>query len=556
MTDINDWTADFASKATAPADVNEKETSPIVDVAQGVGDVSSESPIETIDPVVKETTATAPVSPQPDTADQTTESGTTRSQNDYTTPTTPLQTPATTETETPRTGGIDKTPVAVPMYEQNYNPTMPIPQSDFSTAYTPSAFAPGAPADTEPRPKGQVWKFVTTGALSAVLSLALCFGAISTGVISVPVNGGLSTATTNTGGTGTTTGVSQSWSSVAKKVGSSVVSITVAEKNAVAQGSGAILDTKGNIVTNAHVVNGGNKIQVTLSNGNIYEATLVGMDATTDLAVIKLKNPPTELTAVSFADSDDVAVGQQIMSAGNPLGYSNSITSGIVSAVDRPVSVSDSSGSADQGIIVTNAIQIDSSINQGNSGGPTFDADGNVIGINSSIASTSSSTDTAGSIGIGFAIPSNLVKRVSNEIIKNGKVQHVKLGVTITTASATVNGVTRAGAKIAGVTSGSAGAKAGLRKGDVIVAYDGKSTDSNEALMGHIRAAALNDEAKLSVVRDGKLIIVNVKLDKVEDTSNVQPKTNNNDGSSDGLRDRIQDSDGSLDDLLNDLFNR
>lgn len=475
---------------------------------------------------------------------------------DETKPTTPINVESVrtaSSTNSPYVGKIDRTPVDVPMYEQNYKTTYPT-EPIYSQ---PNAYAPQVTDDDKPRSQG--WKFVMTGTVSALAAVALCFGAISSGLISVPSSGNFTTITSNTGGVGTSTGskTGYDWSTVSKKVSASVVSIAVQDGNSVAQGSGAVLDTTGNIITNAHVVNGGSNIQVTLSNGNIYSAKLVGMDATTDLAVIKLDSAPSDLTPVTFADSDSVAVGQQIMSAGNPLGYSNSVTSGIVSAVDRPVSVSDSSGSADQGIIVTNAIQIDSAINQGNSGGPTFDANGEVIGINSSIASMSSTTDSAGSIGIGFAIPSNLAKRISNEIIKNGKVQHVKLGVTIQTATATVDGTSRVGAKIMSVSDGSPADKAGLKTGDVVVSYDGKSTDSNEALMGHVRAAAYNDEAKLSIVRDGKLLTVNVKLDKVEDTSNVQPRSGSTQQNDNDSQNRRQ-GDGSSDyeDFLNELFNR
>ena len=164
------------------------------------------------------------------------------------------------------------------------------------------------------------------------------------------------------------------------------------------------MSAKGYIVTNNHVISGAQQIQVTLSNGQMYTAQVVGTDTTTDLAVIKLDNPPSDLKAVEFADSDKLAVGEDVMAIGNPLGYDDTATTGIVSALNRPVTVTDDSGSD----IVTNAVQIDAAINPGNSGGPTFNAAGQVIGINSSIASTATSSNSAGSIGIGFAIPSNL----------------------------------------------------------------------------------------------------------------------------------------------------
>lgn len=297
-------------------------------------------------------------------------------------------------------------------------------------------------------------------------------------------------------------------------------------------GSGVIVSTDGYIVTNNHVVSGASDITVTLSNGQMYNATIVGTDATTDLAVIQLQNPPSDLTAASFGDSDSLAVGEEVLAIGNPLGYDNSATSGIISALNRPVSVVDE-GSNSQ--VVTNAIQIDAAINQGNSGGPTFNAAGQVIGINSSIASTSTSSESAGSIGIGFAIPSNLVYRVMNEIIENGSVKHVVLGVSIVSATVTADGVTRGGAQItassstgSGVTSGSAADKAGLQTGDTIVAFNGKAVTNSYSLLGYVRAAALGDTATLTIVRGDSTLEVEVTFDQVEDTSSSSSSNSNN----------------------------
>ena len=317
---------------------------------------------------------------------------------------------------------------------------------------------------------------------------------------------------------------------MASEVSGSVVSIQAALSNGTAKGSGAIVSAKGYIVTNNHVISGAQQIQVTLSNGQMYTAQVVGTDTTTDLAVIKLDNPPSDLKAVEFADSDKLAVGEDVMAIGNPLGYDDTATTGIVSALNRPVTVTDDSGSD----IVTNAVQIDAAINPGNSGGPTFNAAGQVIGINSSIASTATSSDSAGSIGIGFAIPSNLVKRVANEIIKDGKVKHVALGVTITTGTVEADGVTRAGAKVtagasgSAVVSGSPADKAGLKVGDVIVAYDGNAVSSTYSLLGYVRASALNDKVTLTIVRGGKTMDVEVTLDKEESAVNGSGNSNSN----------------------------
>ena len=378
---------------------------------------------------------------------------------------------------------------------------------------------------------------IVTAVVAALVAAALCLGvgyfALTYGWVSTPTTTSLTNVQSNKSGTGSATaktGEAADWKTVASEVSGSVVSIQAALSNGTAKGSGAIVSAKGYIVTNNHVISGAQQIQVTLSNGQMYTAQVVGTDTTTDLAVIKLDNPPSDLKAVEFADSDKLAVGEDVMAIGNPLGYDDTATTGIVSALNRPVTVTDDSGSD----IVTNAVQIDAAINPGNSGGPTFNAAGQVIGINSSIASTATSSDSAGSIGIGFAIPSNLVKRVANEIIKDGKVKHVALGVTITTGTVEADGVTRAGAKVTAGTSGSAvvsgspADKAGLKVGDVIVAYDGNAVSSTYSLLGYVRASALNDKVTLTIVRGGKTMDVEVTLDKEESAVNGSGNSNSN----------------------------
>ena len=378
---------------------------------------------------------------------------------------------------------------------------------------------------------------IVTAVVAALVAAALCLGvgyfALTYGWVSTPTTTSLTNVQSNKSGTGSATaktGEAADWKTVASEVSGSVVSIQAALSNGTAKGSGAIVSAKGYIVTNNHVISGAQQIQVTLSNGQMYTAQVVGTDTTTDLAVIKLDNPPSDLKAVEFADSDKLAVGEDVMAIGNPLGYDDTATTGIVSALNRPVTVTDDSGSD----IVTNAVQIDAAINPGNSGGPTFNAAGQVIGINSSIASTATSSDSAGSIGIGFAIPSNLVKRVANEIIKDGKVKHVALGVTITTGTVEADGVTRAGAKVTAGTSGSAvvsgspADKAGLKVGDVIVAYDGNAVSSTYSLLGYVRASALNDKVTLTIVRGGKTMDVEVTLDKEESAVNGSGNLNSN----------------------------
>lgn len=401
----------------------------------------------------------------------------------------------------------------------------------------------GAPqqngAATKPKSASGVTGHVMTGVVAALVSAALCLGvgyaAITNGWVTVPTSSSLTSVKSNTSGSGSAkakSGEAADWSAVAKEVSDSVVSIDVATSDGSAKGSGAIISDKGYIVTNNHVISGAKQIQVTLANGTIYSAQIVGTDTTTDLAVIKLDNPPSNLKAAEFADSDNLAVGESVMAIGNPLGYDDTATVGIVSALNRPVTVSDDNNND----IVTNAVQIDAAVNPGNSGGPTFNAAGQVIGINSSIASTTTSSGTAGSIGIGFAIPSNLVKRVANEIIDNGTVQHVALGVTIKSSTVEADGVTRGCTQVQSVVDDSPAAKAGVKAGDSIVAFNGKAVNNNYSLLGYVRASAMNDKVTLTVVRDGNTMELDVTLDQEEsqtNSSNSQNQRNNgNDGQS------------------------
>ena len=400
---------------------------------------------------------------------------------------------------------------------------------------------PGQPGQPGPAKQGMsktasnILIAVVAAVLAAALCLGLGYGALTSGLITLPTSNSLSNVSSNKSGSGSATaksGEAPDWQTVASDVSGSVVSIQTALSNGTAKGSGAIIDTEGHIITNNHVISGAQQIQVTLANGNMYSATLVGTDTTTDLAVIKLDNPPSDLKAVKFADSDKLAVGENVMAIGNPLGYDDTATTGIVSALNRPVTVTDDDNNA----IVTNAVQIDAAINPGNSGGPTFNAAGQVIGINSSIASTASSSGTAGSIGIGFAIPSNLVKRVTNEIIDNGSVKHVVLGITIKSSSVEADGVTRGCAQVQAVTDGGPASKAGVKAGDSIVAFNGKAVNNNYSLLGYVRASAMGDKVKLTVVRGGNTMDLEVTLDQEEtktNSSNKQEQRQQNNGNDD-----------------------
>ncbi|TFH52581.1 PDZ domain-containing protein [Actinomyces viscosus] len=336
-------------------------------------------------------------------------------------------------------------------------------------------------------------------------------------------------ATGDTTKTVDSTGQAPNWEAVSAAVSNAVVSIAVARTNRTALGSGVIFDKEGHIITNNHVVAGASQIQVTLADGRVYEAEITGTDPATDLAVIRLKDAPDNLTVAQLGDSDALTTGQDVMAIGNPLGLSSTVTTGIISALDRPVvnaqgeggeggSGSGSSSSA----VYTNAIQIDAAINPGNSGGPLFDKKGRVIGITSSIATTGGSgsgeSGGSGSIGIGFAIPVKLAEKVARQLIESGAATHAYLGVNLDTDAAEVDGTKRAGAKITSVESGSPADKAGLKKDDVVIAIDGKTTSQGSALTGYVRQYSANDKVKLTVIRESKQQDIDVTLAERKDS--------------------------------------
>ncbi|MEZ0491844.1 S1C family serine protease [Kineococcus sp. TBRC 1896] len=363
---------------------------------------------------------------------------------------------------------------------------------------------------------------------SALVASVVTVGAV--GAFGQDSSGGSGGGTTSGSSAGAPVGgVSETtvnWQAVVSAVAPSVVSVTVTGQAGEAEGSGIVYDSQGYVVTNNHVVSGlgqGARITVTLSDGREYQATIKGTDPATDLAVIQLTDPPSDLEAATFADSADVVAGQAVMALGNPLGLSGSATTGIVSALDRPVITQteqqpqpqDPFGRFGGGqqqqttaeTAATNAIQTDAAINPGNSGGALLDSSGQVIGINSSIASLSSgsSSGQSGSIGLGFAIPSNEVKMIADQLIRTGSAQHAWLGVSMSeqSATATVGDVSRQGAQVADVTSGSPAAQAGLRAGDIITAVDGVDIDGFQSLTATIRGKAVGSAVQLTVVRDG-----------------------------------------------------
>ena len=359
------------------------------------------------------------------------------------------------------------------------------------------------------------------GAVGAVKYLDARDGTLSSRSSAAPT----AIATGDTTKTVNSSGQAPDWEAVSAAVSNAVVSIAIATERGTALGSGVIYDKDGHIITNNHVVAEAAKIQVTLADGRVYDADTTGTDPATDLAVIQLKDAPDNLTVAQLGDSDKLTTGQDVMAIGNPLGLSSTVTTGIISALDRPVVNSQgedgSGGRSSSSAVYTNAIQIDAAINPGNSGGPLFDEKGRVIGITSSIATMSrsgSGEGGSGSIGIGFAIPVKLADKVAKQLIKSGTATHAYLGVSLDTAGARADGEKRAGAKITSVEGGSPADKAGLKKDDVVIAIDGKTTAQGSALTGYVRQYSANDKVKLTIIRDSKKQDIDVTLAERKDS--------------------------------------
>ncbi|GLJ78968.1 S1C family serine protease [Microbacterium imperiale] len=335
---------------------------------------------------------------------------------------------------------------------------------------------------------------------------------------------------------------------IASKVLPSVVTISASSNGSGGTGSGVILSEDGYVLTNTHVVTldgatGDPRLSVTTSDGRVYAATIVGTDPTYDLAVIKLTDA-SGLTPIEFGDSSKLNVGDQTVAVGAPLGLSNTVTTGIVSALNRSIQIAssaapDSEAEPDQGSpggrtpfefdfgqgqqeqrqatssIAISVIQTDAAINPGNSGGALVDGKGRLIGINVAIASAGGTSTEAGSIGVGFAIPSTVAERVANEIIENGSASHGLLGATVGDAAA-AEGATRAGALIDDVTPDGAAAEAGLQKGDVVTRFNGVAITDQVDLTAQVRALAAGSDAEITYVRDGREETTTVTLGELQ----------------------------------------
>jgi putative serine protease PepD len=448
------------------------------------------------------------------------------------------------------------------MPDSPHIPSEAQPPADQNTAAQPTVPQPTlaepatatATADT-PAKKRAVGPLVGALVVGAVLG-----GASGAGVAAWAVSANNGSHSTVTSGPQTVTINNKddvnTTTAVAAKAGPSVVTINVTASDEGGTGSGVVLTSDGYILTNTHVVtldgdSATGTIEVTTYDGKLYTAKIVGIDPVVDLAVIKLQNA-SGLQPIEFGDSSKINVGDKVVAIGAPLALPNTVTDGIVSAVNRSIQIAssavpDSSGSdnstpgdgptpynfwnfGDGGgnggngngsggsssgqtaDISLPVIQTDAAINPGNSGGALLDRNGKLIGINVAIASTgnTSSSGQSGSIGVGFAIPSELAQRISQEIIKTGKGTHGLLGASVTTATSDKSSVV--GALIADVTSGGGADKAGLKKGDVVTSFNGHPITDSTDLTAQVRTLAPGSDAKLVYVRGNDSSTVTVTL--------------------------------------------
>ena len=279
---------------------------------------------------------------------------------------------------------------------------------------------------------------------------------------------------------------------VAEAVQPAVVSIRLLTEDNAISGSGSIISQDGYVLTNNHVVEGAAdgraEMTVTLQDGSTHRAKFIAGDSNTDVAVIKVEDV-SNMPTITIGNSDDLAVGQNVVAIGAPLGLEQTVTTGIVSALNRPVRA----GEGGEATII-DAIQTDAAINPGNSGGPLVNMNGELIGMNSVIASTNNGSEEAGSIGLGFAIPANFARRTADQLIKDGKASYPLIGVSLDQR------FRESGAKIAEVSKDGPGDKAGLKKGEVVVAINNRVIKNANGLIAAVRSSDFGAKIKLKVV--------------------------------------------------------
>ena len=312
---------------------------------------------------------------------------------------------------------------------------------------------------------------------------------------------------------------------VAAKSLPSVVSINVTTSDGQGVGSGVVLDTDGNILTNYHVIDGAQSISVSV-NGNSYDGTVVGSDESSDLAVVKIDPGSDTLTPIEVGDSSSLQVGDWVMSIGSPFGLEQSVSTGIVSSLYRSTMLQGSTGNT----IYTNLIQTDAAINPGNSGGALVDDEGKLVGINSIIESESGSSS-----GVGFAIPGNYAVEVAQKLIKGETVTHAYLGgsfQTVTAQNARRNNLSvNQGAYVAEVTSGSPADQAGIKQGDIITAIDDEEITSSDGVVLAVRSHNVGDTVTVKLMRGSQEMSVQVTLGSDEELQKQQSDQSSSQGS-------------------------
>ncbi|WP_426404179.1 S1C family serine protease [Streptomyces sp. R-07] len=367
-------------------------------------------------------------------------------------------------------------------------------------------------------------------ALAGALALALVTGVIGGGIGAyVERNGGLTTVELPQAEAGDTGRAPDSVAGIAASALPGVVTLHVKGNGSSGTGTGFVLDTKGHILTNNHVVDGAatsEDISVTFSSGETARAKLIGKDTGYDLAVVQVTGV-SGLKALPLGNSDNVRVGDPVVAIGAPFDLSNTVTSGIISAKERPITAGGEKGDGSD-ISYVDALQTDAPINPGNSGGPLLDSKAQVIGINSAIRAAGGgsgegeggSASQPGSIGLGFAIPINQGKRVAEELINTGKATHPVIGVSLDMQfqgdGARVGEKGKDGS--ASITAGGPAAKAGLRPGDVITKVDGQRVHSGEELIVKIRSHRPGDRLELTLTRNGKELTKTLTLGSSQGT--------------------------------------
>ena len=404
-----------------------------------------------------------------------------------------------------------------------HNPYFPHPAPQGPPPEGPPAMTQTAPLPVGRRPR-------RAGLATAVIATAVVMGGAAGvgGAAAWSALDGNGTSSTGAAGTPTTSQVVDtpdspapqgSVEAVAAKVLPSVVKIDVSGAQGSGSGSGIILSSDGEILTNNHVValagNGGSLV-VEFNDGTDAKAQVLGTDPLTDTAVIKAEGV-SGLTPATIGKSSDLKVGQSVVAIGSPFGLDSTVTSGIVSALDRPVDV----GSDGQGNSTTYpAIQTDAAINPGNSGGALVDLNGNVVGINASIRTAGATEGEAGSIGLGFAIPMDEVMPVVDQMAKGETPTHARLGIQVSNAASGDGALVADGAEVQDVTAGSTADDAGLAKGDVITKVDDHVISSADSLVATIRSYRPGDQVTVTYLHGGDSKTVTLTLDSDAQTSN------------------------------------